>query len=249
MDCKIVSLVCGITIYVLVLVFIARRIRINKTIILNNQNNNRATVLSARLCLPKESLSSSKSRFVVVSMKSFFKIAEYSVQKTGGTFYKFGDGSITAIWGAFSTTGSVEHDALNAVRSALLLRVKLAKLNRKLSKSKNLKIACGINSGKVVPSADTSGNKYFLSDNLALKTREIAEKYGVDIVFTGKTFRIIEDYVIAESVSLAKLNGASSRIFALINLRVGKASVQPAPSNLKQLRDFLSEETAVYNRE
>ena len=74
------------------------------------------------------------------------------VEKTGGTVDKFIGDAVMAHWGAASSTGSVKSDALNSVRTALMMRAALQEFNtgRGGDKKPIIRIGCGINTGSVV---------------------------------------------------------------------------------------------------
>ncbi|MDR3302381.1 MAG: hypothetical protein LBT01_07640 [Spirochaetaceae bacterium] len=183
----------------------------------------------------------------ITLLHNYLSIARNSMQKTGGAFTDMFDGTIAAFWGVHTTSGSPAHDALNAVRSALILRAAFQKTNSTADKRKRiLQSVCGINTGTVItddPKLGAKNRRYLIGQNtlLAIRAREIAEKNNVDIVITAKTWRLIEQYVIVEEIEpLPCANGKATRLFALVNLRAKQEAEQAHPTTLRELKSLLS---------
>jgi class 3 adenylate cyclase len=177
-----------------------------------------------------------------------------AVEKTGGVAVVSPDGSVVADWGGHSTTGDDAHDALNAVRAALIFRLSLLELNKKrLSNGQNaLRAVCGFSTGKTVTAEHITGGKLSraFSDTslwgggaaLAFRAREAAERNGIDIVISSKTWRLIDEYIIAEEIEAPREEeGRFIRLFAVINLRAKQKAEQPEPVTLSGLQSLLED--------
>jgi hypothetical protein len=204
-----------------------------------------ATLLSSRLFVDDSVLSRGEDESFAM-LQNYLGEANTAVRKTGGMISVAADGSFNAAWGLNSDTGDVAHDALNAIRAALLLRMRLLEYN-KPRRTPVFQIS-GISTGKLALTGAGSGagsgagaRALLVGEPsiLALNAREAAIKFGADIVITAKTWRLIEDYIIAEEIDPLYRDDRAIRMFALINLRVKKGAVQSRPENLDELRTLL----------
>jgi hypothetical protein len=189
-----------------------------------------ATVLETR-CVNNSSLSLQ----LLETENEYLEQVEISIKKTDGNSY----GKGCFFWGVKKTSGNAAHDALNAVRSALILRLNLLEINeqRILEGKSPIRQVCGISSGKFVVGKE---EKTIIGENevLAIKAREAAVSIGTDIVITAKTWRLIEQYVIVEEIMpIKKDDGGTTRLFSLINIR--SRPVQPLPTTQKELSKLL----------
>ncbi|MDR2470962.1 MAG: adenylate/guanylate cyclase domain-containing protein [Treponema sp.] len=184
---------------------------------------------------------------VVGFLNSYLSRMVDCVDKTGGVVDKFIGDAIMAIWGAPVSSGSHARDALNCVRSALMMRVALQEYNRTRSTNKRppLKIGCGINSGDVVAGQIGSSQRMeytVIGDavNLASRTESLNKPLGTDILITENTWDLVGEYLITQEMPPVQVKGKVKpvRMFAVINLRV-KSGPQPAPTSLKELRAML----------
>jgi class 3 adenylate cyclase len=205
-----------------------------------------ATILSGRLLSLNHLFENESHEQMALLLNRYLKAARYATEKTNGTCYHTVDGSIVADWGLMSTTGNAAHDALNAVRSALILRMNLFEGNKTLfiDGERPLKSLCGISTGKMTAVMSRKKNAAPCiiggSTLLAARAREAAEKNGIDIVITAKTWRLVEQYIIAEEIeALRGENGTAIRLFAVINLRAKNEAEQPRPTNLKELQSLI----------
>ncbi|MDR2468266.1 MAG: hypothetical protein LBD22_04815 [Spirochaetaceae bacterium] len=177
-------------------------------------------------------------------LHSYFDVCAESVAKTRGRFEAFTDGTVNAVWGEDITTGSQAHDALNAVRAALLIRIAMSRLNRDRTANSEMPftLVLGLSSGKVLSCPGGTGARRYLFGEtgiLALKAREAAERNAVDIVMTAKTWRLVKEYVLSEELKpLRRRKGFPVRLFAVINLRAAPGTAQPSPVTLSQLRNL-----------
>ncbi|MDR1143740.1 MAG: adenylate/guanylate cyclase domain-containing protein [Spirochaetaceae bacterium] len=171
------------------------------------------------------------------------------VEKTGGVVDKFIGDAVMAHWGTAYTAGSPEHDALNCVRSALLMRAALYELNKKRepgdAANPVIKIGCGINSGMVTAGqiGSTERMEYTVigdAVNLASRTEALNKPLGTDILITENTWNLVGRYLITEEMPPVTVKGKekSIRLFAVINLKIKKGT-QPKPRTLDEVRRSL----------
>jgi class 3 adenylate cyclase len=205
-----------------------------------------ATVLSGRFLSLNHLSENLLPEHTIILLNRYLHIIQYAADKTEGSFYHNIDGTITAAWGLVATTGNAAHDALNAIRAALILRMNLLALNKNLfvTGRQPLKSISGIGTGKITVGAPHKKNGAACivggSVLLAAKAREAAEKSGIDIIITAKTWRLVEQYIIAEELEpLRGADGKAIRLFAVINLRVKNKTGQPRPTNLKELQSLI----------
>jgi adenylate cyclase len=212
----------------------------------DDENFKTATILSGHLLSLNHLFESASSEQTLVLLNRYHRAVKYAADKTNGTLYHTIDGDIFTEWGLSLTTGNAAHDALNAVRSALILRMNLFDLNKALfiNGERPLKSLAGISTGKMIAGKTSKKNTvpYIIGTSalFAAKAREAAETHGIDIVITAKTWRLVEQYIIAEEIeALHRENGNPVRLFAVINLRAKNESEQPRPTNLKELQSLI----------
>ncbi|MDR1507273.1 MAG: HAMP domain-containing protein [Treponema sp.] len=169
------------------------------------------------------------------------------VEKTGGVVDKFIGDAVMAHWGTAYTAGSPERDALNCVRSALMMRIALYELNkkRKVDDLENpvIKIGCGINSGLVTAGQIGSAERMeytVIGDavNLASRTEALNKSLGTDILITENTWNLVGKYLITKEMPQVTVKGKKKpiRFFAVINI---KREPQPKPRTLGEVRRLL----------
>lgn len=165
------------------------------------------------------------------------------VLKTHGTVDKYIGDAIMAVWGAPESAGSPEADAWNAVVGALMMRSELYKLNQKRKEQgkPEIKIGCGINSGKVVAGqigSDARMEYTVIGDavNLASRTEALNKPFQTDILITENTYNLIGDRLVVEEMPSVHVKGkeAAIRMFAVINIK-GVGGVQ----TMSQVRKLL----------
>ncbi|MDR2510011.1 MAG: hypothetical protein LBC77_05130 [Spirochaetaceae bacterium] len=173
------------------------------------------------------------------------RMVSEAVMKTGGLLESCADGAFIAFWGERAATGSPAHDALNAVRSALLLRVAIEQ--RRKESGYVFPAAIGISSGKAVScpmNIETRGRRYLLGEPMffAVKAREAAEHNSVDIIMTAKTWRLVKEYVVFEETPPLKSSAGDeeSRLFAVLNLRQKRGAALTPPRTISELKKQLS---------
>jgi adenylate cyclase len=188
------------------------------------------------------------------------------VNKTGGVVDKFIGDAVMAVWGAPVSRGSPAEDALNCVRSALMMRTALEEFNKDHSeparngpgrngeKKPLIRIGCGINTGDVVAGQIGSRERMeytVIGDavNLASRTEALNKPLKTDILITENTQALIRDHIITEEMPAVTVKGKEKpvRLFAVINLREPGAE-QPGPTTLGGLRKMLGLEAPDMNK-
>ena len=149
------------------------------------------------------------------------------VNKTGGVVDKYIGDAVMAVWGAPESSGTPSEDALNAVTSALMMRVALYKYNleRKAKGLAPVRIGCGINTGTVVAGQIGSEERMeytVIGDavNLASRTEALNKPFATDILITENTYNLIKDKIITEQMPGVHVKGKADEIkmYAVINL-------------------------------
>ncbi|MDR1933302.1 MAG: adenylate/guanylate cyclase domain-containing protein [Spirochaetales bacterium] len=185
---------------------------------------------------------------VVRFLNSYMTRMVDCVEKTCGVVDKFIGDAVMAVWGAPISAETPAIDALNCVKSALLMRDALIELNKTRGSEKRpiIKIGCGINSGDVLAGQIGSSRRMeytVVGDavNLASRTEELTKFMGVDILITENTRRLIAASILTEEMPSVMVKGKENpiRIFAVINLKAPKGEKQPKPSTLPAVRRLL----------
>jgi adenylate cyclase len=170
------------------------------------------------------------------------------VNKTGGSVDKFIGDAVMAIWGTPVSTGNPAHDALNCVKTALMMRAALQRFNQGRGGDKKpiIKIGCGINTGDVVAGQIGSQERMeytVIGDpvNLASRTEALNKPFGTDILITENTWQLIHKYLLVEEMPAVTVKGKEQpvRMFAVVNLRAPVGKEQPSPKTLGEVRKLL----------
>ncbi|MDR1893991.1 MAG: HAMP domain-containing protein [Spirochaetales bacterium] len=184
---------------------------------------------------------------VVAFLNEYMTAMVDCVEQTNGVVDKFIGDAIMAVWGAPLSSGSAARDALNCVRSAIMMRIALKEFNRGRGGDKKpvIKIGCGINTGDVVAGQIGSSSRMeytVIGDavNLASRTEALNKPFATDILITENTYKLIGKYLITEEMPQATVKGKEKpvRIYAVINLRAPEGP-QPKPETLEELRKIL----------
>ncbi len=173
------------------------------------------------------------------------------VNETNGAVDKFIGDAVMAVWGASTTTGAIESDAIAAVRTSLMMRAALQRYNilRKEANQPVLRVGCGLNSGDVVAGQIGSLERMeytVIGDavNLASRTEMLTKLFCTDILITEATYELVKDYVLVEKMPSVSVKGKEKpvQIYAVINMPdeveiegVGKEG----PQSLDELRVML----------
>jgi adenylate cyclase len=166
---------------------------------------------------------------VVEFLNDYMERMVSCVTITGGTIDKFIGDAVMAHWGAVHSSGTPGEDALNAVRSALMMRVSLMSFNadRGGEKKPVIAIGCGFNSGHVV--AGQIGSEERLeytvigeAVSLAERTETLNKLFGTEILITENTWRQVRKHVITEEMPAVTEKGRKVRMFAVVNMYEGE---------------------------
>lgn len=180
---------------------------------------------------------------VVDFLNQYMTLMVECVNKTNGVVDKYIGDAIMAVWGAPESNGSPAQDALNAVTTALMMRVSLFKFNKERQEKglPPVKIGCGINSGPVVAGQIGSNERMeytVIGDavNLASRTEALNKPFATDILITENTYNLIKDKVIVEEMPGVHVKGKvdAIKMFAVINL-AGKDK----PSTIDEVRKII----------
>ncbi|MDR2796198.1 MAG: adenylate/guanylate cyclase domain-containing protein [Spirochaetaceae bacterium] len=184
----------------------------------------------------------------VALLNKYIKRAAGIVKKTKGTLDQFSDGNVKAYWGALSSSGSAEHDALNCIRCALMLRVAMYELNeerRASGEAPFIRLSCGISSGEFAAGIADSGERaaYTLigkSGGLAEIAKAQNILYNTDILITESTWHLAKKYILVHELRPLQIEGSPKplRVFALVNLRTRQGESQVFPVTLQDVRSL-----------
>ncbi len=173
------------------------------------------------------------------------------VTETGGAVDKYIGDAIMGVWGASSSTGSSQRDALNTVRAALMMRNALQEFNvgRGSNEKPIISIGCGINSGTVVAGqmgSLTHMEYTVLGDavNLASRTEMLTKLFFTDILITESTYELIKEHVVVEKMPPVSVKGKAEPVvvYALINMVKEESLLglgKNGPKTLQELRSLL----------
>jgi adenylate cyclase len=175
------------------------------------------------------------------------------VNDTQGVVDKFIGDAVMAIWGAPISGGSPAADALNCIRSALMMRAALLEFNQGRGGDKKpiIKIGCGINTGDVVAGQIGSNERMeytVIGDavNLASRTESLNKPLGTDILITENTYKLIGRALIVEEMPAVTVKGKEKpiRLFAVVNMHKPHAQNIPltgddGPKTLAELRTLM----------
>ncbi|MDR3191443.1 MAG: HAMP domain-containing protein, partial [Treponema sp.] len=188
---------------------------------------------------------------IVSWLNDYFTRMVDCVTKTGGVVDKFIGDAVMAHWGTAYSSGSVAQDALNCVRTALLMRTALLDMNRNRRAddpgNPPIRIGCGINSGIVTAGQIGSEQRMeytVIGDpvNLASRTEALNKALGTDILITENTWQLIGDTLITEEMPPVTVKGKEKpvRLFAVVKLKKSEeGGVRSGPETLAELREML----------
>jgi adenylate cyclase len=164
------------------------------------------------------------------------------IETTQGIVDKFIGDTVMAHWGTAISSGSREGDAFNAVKTALLMREALIAMNAKNVNDPAkpiIRIGCGINSGNVIAGQIGSEQRMeytVIGDpvNVASRIEGLCKIFGVDILITEDTWRLVGDKFITDEMQHVTVKGKEKpiRSFAVINFR----DAEHGPKTLEDVR-------------
>ncbi|TMK63846.1 MAG: zinc-ribbon domain-containing protein, partial [Actinobacteria bacterium] len=160
-------------------------------------------------------------------MARYFEEMKTALEAHGGTVEKFiGD----AVMAVFGIPVLHEDDALRAVRAAMEMRERLAKLNEELERNRGVRILTrtGINTGEVVAGEPATGQTLVTGDAVNVAARlEQAAKPG-EVLIGEPTYRVLRDAVSAEPLEPVSLKGKEDPVdaFRLLDILPGAEAVR-----------------------
>ena len=203
------------------------------------------TAISVVLCSDILSYSSiirkMKAEDIIAFSNEYLQEMTQCVEKTGGLVNETSSNKITASWTVQNDSPETSHaqQAINAVASALMMRVALFKLNRLRVQNgqETIRCGCAVTSGVIV-SGKIGGTQNIPSIigepvKAAEKIKELNRKYSTDIIITQNIYELTGTNIIAQEIPGAFYN--SQKLYIVINLKNKKI-----PSDLKTLRQILT---------
>jgi class 3 adenylate cyclase/tetratricopeptide (TPR) repeat protein len=153
-------------------------------------------------------------------MSRYFDEMRGALERHGGTIEKYIGDAIMAVFGLPRVH---EDDALRAVRAAVEMRERLAKLNEELDQRWGVTIGnrTGVNTGEVVAGDVTSGQRLVTGDTVNTAARlEQAAPTG-EVLIGEATYRLVRHAVDVEPVDPLELKGKAERVpaYRLVSAR------------------------------
>ncbi|MDR1466111.1 MAG: HAMP domain-containing protein [Treponema sp.] len=167
---------------------------------------------------------------VVEFVNDYLKLMVPCITATNGEVDKFltqGGVIIMALWGTLESEGA-EKDALNCIKSVLMMRSCLRSLNEKrLKQGKPLiKIGNGINTGELVSGQMGSNERMeytVIGDtvNFAARVEGPNDAFDTDILITENTWNRIGEHLVTEEMPGFEVKGKEKpvRVFAVVNIK------------------------------
>jgi adenylate cyclase len=183
---------------------------------------------------------------IVKWLNEYFTHMITCVEKTSGVVDKFIGDALMAHWGTAYTTGSTRKDAYNCIRSALMMRNALLRINKGRSRNNpekpRIRIGMGINTGNVT-AGQLGSNMHMeytvIGDpvNLASRIESLTKVFGTDILIAENTWNLVKKRFITVEMPSVRVKGKEKpvRIFAVINY----AKNPKGPKSLPRLRRIL----------
>ncbi|MDR2509198.1 MAG: HAMP domain-containing protein [Spirochaetaceae bacterium] len=176
---------------------------------------------------------------IVGFVNEYLELMVPCITITGGVVDKFltqGGVIIMAVWGSPDTAGTPAKDALNCLRSMLMVRASLVDFNQELQKrfwgyAPLIKIGCGINSGEVVAGQMGSESRMeytVIGDavNLAARLEGANDVFDTDILISENTWDLVKQKVMVQEMPNIEVKGKVKplRVFSVVNMKTLKAA-------------------------
>jgi adenylate cyclase len=185
---------------------------------------------------------------IVFWLNEYLSNMVYCVEKTNGIIDKFIGDAVMAHWGTATTSGSPQVDAFNCVKSALMMRDMLKKMNKNRKEGNiglpPIQIGCGINTGIVTAGqigSDLRMEYTVIGDpvNLASRVEALNKPLGTDILISENTWNLVKKYFITEEMPPVTVKGKEKpvRLFAVVNFNFTFLNKTPAASEPLTLAD------------
>jgi class 3 adenylate cyclase len=160
-------------------------------------------------------------------MTRYFAEMKAALEAHGGTVEKFiGD----AVMAVFGIPVLHEDDALRAVRAAVEMRDRLARLNSELGRDQGVAILTrtGINTGEVVAGDPATGQTLVTGDAVNVAARLEQSAAPGEILLGQATYRVLRDAVTAEPVAPMAVKGKKAPVAAyrLVDVHPGAEAIR-----------------------
>jgi adenylate cyclase len=167
---------------------------------------------------------------VVEFVNDYLKLMIPCITRTNGEIDKFltqGGVIVMALWGTLESEGA-EKDALNCIKSVLMMRSCLRVLNEKRFKQGKplIKMGNGVNTGELVSGQMGSNERMeytVIGDtvNFAARVEGPNDAFDTDILITEDTWNKIGEYLITEEMPGFEVKGKEKpvRVFAVVNMK------------------------------
>jgi class 3 adenylate cyclase/tetratricopeptide (TPR) repeat protein len=160
-------------------------------------------------------------------MGRYFAEVKAAVEAHGGTVEKFIGDAVMAVFGIPLLH---EDDALRAVRAAMDMKDRLARLNAELERDRGVAILThtGINTGEVVAGDPATGQTLVTGDAVNVAAR-LEQSAGAGEILIGEaTHRVLRDAVTAEPVPALSVKGKESPVAAyrLVDVLPGAEAIR-----------------------
>lgn len=165
------------------------------------------------------------------------------IQATGGVVDKFIGDAIMGIWGVPISKGNETLDALQALKSMILMRKSLIEFNKDRGTPEKpiIKIGCGVNTGPCIAGQIGSEKRMeytVIGDtvNTASRIEALNKPFGTDILISENTYKLVGDKLITEPMAPIHVKGKEDvlQIYAVINFKG-----EEGPQTLKDVRTLL----------
>jgi adenylate cyclase len=150
---------------------------------------------------------------VVEMLNEYFEIMVGIINRSGGVVDKFIGDAIMAVWGAPTSSG---HDQLNALGACLEMRKALAELNeRRAERGKTpIKIGMGVHSGRAISGTigSTERMEYTVigdTVNMAARIEASTKAFGTDLLVSAVTADLVKERYILEKAGSVEVKGIS----------------------------------------
>jgi class 3 adenylate cyclase/tetratricopeptide (TPR) repeat protein len=160
-------------------------------------------------------------------MGRYFEEMKGALEAHGGTVEKFiGD----AVMAVFGIPVLHEDDALRAVRAAMEMRDRLARLNSELERDRGVSILTrtGINTGEVVAGDPATGQTLVTGDAVNVAARLEQSAAPGEVLLGEATYRVLRDAVTAEPVPPMAVKGKEAPVAAyrLVDVHPGAEAIR-----------------------
>jgi adenylate cyclase len=166
-----------------------------------------------------------KAHEIVEFLNDYMDRMVACVRASRGIVDKFIGDAVMAHWGAVESSGSPQQDALQCVKSALMMRASLRCFNQGRGGDKKpiIKIGCGINSGRLVAGQIGSDERLeytVIGDTVSFadRTETFNKPFGTEILISENTWKLCGAYLITEEMPQVTEKGKKVRMFAVVNL-------------------------------